>query len=148
MQSSSPLPLCTRWQKIIKTSSAISFHSLMQFRIILLSKFLLLILKIDLNTLIFQNFKGTYAVQTSHRVCPTTWRFDLTLQLHAFSSAEDVHLVTGLCFSQFQKMLRATDQSLDYKISLIHMMCTNLEELHTFPDICTPNSLISEWKKT
>ena len=33
------------------------------------------------------------AAQPRPFVCPTTWQFDLTLQLPAFSSAEDVHLV-------------------------------------------------------
>ena len=55
MQSSSPLPLCTRWQKIIKTSSMISFPSCSSEEF-----FLLLILKIGLNTLTFQNLKGSY----------------------------------------------------------------------------------------
>ena len=73
------------------------------------------------------------AAQPRPRVRPRlrTWRFDLTLQLPAFSSAEDVRLI-------FLDVLE--DAQDNRSIPGFHTMCPKMAELHTFPDICAPQS--------
>ena len=77
--------------------------------------------------------------QPAPRMRPTTWRFDLTLRLPAFSSAEDVRLVFLAILEDAQGNRSIPGlQDLSYSY---HVPEHGGRELHT--DICTPQARLA-----
>ena len=76
-------PLCTGWKRRVKTSSVVSFNSLVQFRKSLL---LVPVLKRPIPN-------GVSCYPISLCMCPTTWHFDLARQPSAFTLQKTFCLV-------------------------------------------------------
>ena len=77
-------------------------------------------------------------------VCPRTWLFDSSWLCNCLLSR--LQKIFILFSSQFSKLLRTTDQSLDYKPLLYIWWCALRRQplkTDTFPDVCTPQARLA-----
>ena len=79
------------------------------------------------------------AAQPRIRVCPATERFDLTMQLPAFSPAEDIcHAFLAIIKDAQENQVITALPDLCYSYDV-----QNIAELDTFADICTPHARLA-----